>query len=38
MIHVLMFFGYTAYQAQCIAPLAWALVAAMACMACADKI
>jgi len=38
MIHVLMLFGYTAYQAQCIVPLLWAMAAGAACVTFADKI
>jgi len=38
MIHVLTLFGYTAYQAQCIAPLMWAMAAGAVCVAFADKI
>lgn len=38
MIHVLMLFGYTAYQAQCIAPFMWALLAGAAAFAVCDKI
>lgn len=38
MTHVLMLFGYTAYQAQCIAPLLWALLAGAVGVALCDKI